>query len=73
MVEAIDQEERTLTQERVVQRKQLKHKLMIQVEQDCQICAESGIDLKHEQYGRRDSNALTLIVRVCPCVKVVVR
>lgn len=51
-------------------KKYLRHRLRIEVTEACQICKGTGIQLRNEY--ENISNCLKVMVRVCPCVQVVI-
>lgn len=53
-----------------VRRKQLEHRLRIEVTAHCQLCSGTGLQLRNEYENL--SNCVRVTVRVCPCVLVVV-
>lgn len=53
-----------------VRRKNLDSVLRIEVTAHCQLCNGSGLQVKNK-YAHGD-NCIKVIVRVCPCVKLVI-
>lgn len=51
-------------------KKYLRHQLRIEVTEACQTCKGTGLQL-HGAY-ENINNCLKVIVRVCPCVQVVI-
>jgi hypothetical protein len=52
-------------------RKQLRHPIFIEVDDDCVMCGGSGLQI-HNAY-RNDMSKLDVVVRSCPCVKLVIK